>query len=494
MRSFGYLSMAMGACISVATLGCVVDRETNDDGQGGDNAGGSSSSGLDPDKTMLRVVHASADAPPVDVWVKGGSAPLVSGIAYGGATTWVEVEAGTYDLELRVSPSTAADPAVYATGPVTLEKGEKLSAIAAGLIGSTADANKFRVLAVKEEFAPAGSGSAIVRVVHASPDAPTVGIDLHDDDASSPEISNIDRFTDSGAAGFPLTAGESLQIGIAAGGNRVTAFTTPPLPEGEQILVIATGLVAERANEVDGFALLAVGVDGAIGFIKQNPMVYALHASPDAPAVDLYAGDAALVSNISFGQLSKPLQVPPGDYTIDFRAAGADPSGAPAASAKTGALSAGESYLSIATGFLGSSGADGFRLASYEERFDRTNAEAARARLVHGSPDAPAVDIGILNVENRVNPVLVSNISFGDASAADGLDTGTGTIPLGVTPAGSNDTVVASFHVVATAGLRAFAVAAGSLSPEKGESFRLLVVDTQTTPWAVATIHPQPQL
>jgi hypothetical protein len=64
---------------------------------------------------------------------------------------------------------------------------------------------------------------------------------------------------------------------------------------------------------------------------------------------------------------------------------------------------------------------------------------------------------------------------------------------LGVTPADANSTVVASFHVTTAAGLRAFAIASGALSSEKGESFRLLVVDTATSPWSVATIHPQPQ-
>ena len=79
-----------------------------------------------------------------------------------------------------------------------------------------------------------------------------------------------------------------------------------------------------------------------------------------------------------------------------------------------------------------------------------------------------------------------------DASAAPGLSVGTGTIPVGVTPAGQNDTVVASFHAPTFAGLRAFGIASGALSPANGESFRLLVVDTSVTPWAIATVHPQP--
>ena len=69
--------------------------------------------------------------------------------------------------------------------------------------------------------------------------------------------------------------------------------------------------LAEQANQADGFALLAVGPAGALVFVKQNPLVYALHASPDAPAVDLYAGDALLSGGLSFGNIAGPVRVPP---------------------------------------------------------------------------------------------------------------------------------------------------------------------------------------
>jgi hypothetical protein len=446
-------------------------------------------------KAHVRVVHASSDAPAVDLYVAGASEPLLTGLKYGDATDYLEVDAGEYDFELRASPSSASDPVAYRTGPIDLGNKKRITTIAAGLLASDADASKFRVLAYTEEFGPAGGGNAMVRVVHASPDAPSVGIDLHDNDAANPEITGIDRFTASDAAGFTMSAGKAEQIGISANGQRVTAFTTPELPEGAQLFVIATGLTGKLAREADGFALLAIGPDGSLGFIKQNPIVYALHASPNAPAVDAYAGDAELLDNVSFGQLSGALQVPPGDYTLDFFAheeGSTKPASAPAASAKTGMLDRGERYLTIATGLLGHS-TNGFQLASYAEGFDRQTPNEARVRLVHSSPDAPAVDVGILNVEGVVNPVLVSNVSFPQASEPNGIVSGLGTIPLGVTPAGQSSTVVASFHVTTTEGTRAFGIAAGALDPNNGASFRLLVVDTASTPWSVATVHPQPQ-
>jgi hypothetical protein len=128
-------------------------------------------------------------------------------------------------------------------------------------------------------------------------------------------------------------------------------FTTPALPEGAELYVIATGLVAENPRAPDAFTLLAVAETGSIGFIAQNPTVYALHGSPDAPPVDIRVGEALLVQDLAFAELSAPIQVAPGSYDLDFYPTGATP-GVPAASVTTPRVEAGQQYLLIATGFL----------------------------------------------------------------------------------------------------------------------------------------------
>ncbi|HVY47789.1 MAG TPA: DUF4397 domain-containing protein, partial [Minicystis sp.] len=461
---------------------------------GGDSTG--SMQHPDDKKAHVRLVHAAPDAPSVDVYPAGGDTPLVAGLSYGDTSAYLDLAPGTYELELRASPSTSKDPVAYTTDAMVMRAGEKLTAIAAGVFGSSNDGDKFRVLPFEEQFGPPGSGSAMVRVVHCGADAPTVSLDLDDDDPSAPEITGLDRFTDSGAAGFPLTSGRADAIGVVVGGQKLTSFTTPDLPDGADLFVIATGLTKKLARQSDGFALLAVGPDGTIGFVKQDPVVYALHASPDAPAVDAFVGDAKLVDGVSFGRLAAPVQVRPGTYTLDFFAhqdGGARPASPPAASASTGTLEPGQRYLAIATGLLAApSGLPGFQLAAYAEDFALDDASSGRIRVVHASPDAPAVDVGILNVEKTVSPVLVSDLSFGQASDGAGLSSSAGTVPFGVAPAGSDTTVVAALHVPVAAGMRAFGVAAGALDASHGQSFRLLAVDTTTTPWSVATVMPQP--
>jgi len=486
-------SVAFVLGLSLAQAACSVD--TNDASGGAPLPPATPSDPMAPapepraGKAVVRVVHASADAPSVDVYVKGSDKPVVTGLAYGQTSTWLELDPGTYVFELRAAGAKPTDPIAYRTGELAIPAGAKISAIAAGLLGAAGADDAFRVLPIVEGFGAAAVGSARVRVIHAGADAPTVGLDIGNDDPASPETASLARFADTGAEGAALPAGKKLGIGVVAGGARVTAFTTPELPEGANVLVVATGLLGKLARERDGFALLAVGPNGSLGFVKQDPIVYALHGSPDAPRVDAFVGAAEVVDDLGFGELASPVQVPPGTYELDFypHAAGSTrPTGAAAAKGSTGALAAGERYLTIATGFLGSP-TNGFRLASFRDGFALGSGKA-QLRAVHASPDAPEVDLGLAG-PSKIDPVLFSGLAFGQASADEGLGAAPGHLVVGVTPAGQNGSIVARLTVPVTADQRAFVVAGGSLG-NHGQGFRFLVVDTAPSPWTVTTALP----
>jgi hypothetical protein len=431
---------------------------------------------------MVRVIHASPDAPNVDLYVEGIAAAVATDIAYGETTVYLDLDAGMYNFQLRAAGSNPASPPAYETGDLDIAEGAKITAIALGLLASADADDKFRVITYAENFADPGAGNAAVRIIHGSADAPTVAVDVGNDGA--PEVPNFARFAETGAAGVALPAGTEIQIAIWAGAplERVTVFTTPQLPSGAELFVIATGLLGKLPREADGFSLLAAGPAGTIGFIKQNPVVFALHGSPDAPAVDIYAGSSELVDNLAFGELSAPIQVPPGSYDLDFRA---NDDGPIAASATTPALAAGERYLAIASGFLNDTPA--FILLPYADAFALGGSDA-RVRAIHASPDAPAVDIGTV-AANVLTPVPdYTNVSFQDASVASGTSLPVAQLLIGVAPMGDTNPLV-TFDITTAAGLRAYAVAAGSLQGT-GESFRLVIVDTSTYPWVAAEVLP----
>ena len=444
--------------------------------------------GPDAGSAMLRAVHSSPDAPSVDVYAEGIAIPLFTALAYGDASLYAGVPAGMYNIQLRAHPSTEADPVVYETGMIEVAANQTITAIAAGFLAPATPESAFRILPFVEDWGvPA---STLVRIVHAGPDAPTVDIDVGDD--GSAEVTGLERFADTGAEGIALPSGEELQIGIGvSGGDRVTAFTTPALPDGEEMFVIATGTLTTPARADDGFSLLAVFSDGTSAFIKQNPVVYALHGSPDAPAVDIYAGETLLVENIAFGELSGTVQVPPGTYTLYFYVTGTG-TGSPTASFDTPDLMAGGAYLAVAAGELAPEGTEeAFTLLAFEELFDPT--ETARIRAVHASGDAPAVDIGTVDAgTGDIDAVLFQNVSFGEASDAIGLEAPVGDLTIGVAATG-NATPVATFDITTEAGLQTFAVAAGALAPDGvEEAFRLILVVASANPWVGAEVLPNP--
>lgn len=435
---------------------------------------------------MVRVVHASPDAPAVDVYAEGVTAPLIQDLAYGETSAYLDLAAGTYNIQLRAAGSPAGSTPAFETGDLAIPDGAKITAAAVGLLSSSDAADKFRVLPLVENFAAPGTGNAAVRIIHASADAPTVALDVGND--AAPEVTGFDRFADTGEAGVALPANTELQVAVWAGNplSRVTVFTTPQLPDGGELFVIATGLLGKLPRETDGFSLLAVGPNGSIGFIKQNPVVFALHSSPDAPPVDIYAGGAELVNNLSFGEISGAIQVPPASYTLSFRATG---SSAEAAAATTPVLAAGERYLAIASGFLGGTGDQAFTLLPFADAF-ALDTTSPQVRVIHASPDAPPVDVGTVSGGTLTPVADFTNLAYKEGSSASGTTLPVGTLPIGVAATGTT-TPVASFDVGTSAGLRAFAVAAGSLTGT-GETFRLVVVDTGTFPWTAAEVAPNP--
>jgi hypothetical protein len=468
------IALLMMVALAAFVAGCSDD----DDPVGVGNAGYGAS---------IRVVHASPNAPAVDVYAEGVSDPILYNLTYTQTSSYLDLAPGTYNIQLRPHGADPMSAPVYETGDLALPQDAVITAVAAGLLGGMDADTRFRVMPLIEGFSDPGAGNAAVRILHASADAPAVAIDVGND--GTPEISDFARFADTGAEGVALPAGQPLDIGIWAGDplSRVTAFKTPALPAAE-IILIATGLLGELPRDTDGFGLLAVGPQGTVGLIRQNPSVFVLHASPDAPAVDVYAGgtDTELVDNLSFGNLSSAVQVPPAAYNLDIRV---HDGGGVAATVATPELMAGERYLAIASGFVGG-GTPEFTLLPYVDSFEESASPVLR--VVHASPDAPSVDVGLWDEGNKAfTPISdYSDLAFGDASSDAGLPINAMALTVGVAVAGTTDPA-ATFDLSLAGVDRAFGVAAGSLGGT-GESFRLVVVDASQYPWQSVQVMPNP--
>jgi LPXTG-motif cell wall-anchored protein len=116
-------------------------------------------------QARVRVVHASPDAPAVDVWVDGAVA--FSNAPFKGITDYAALAPATYNVQ--VTPTGATTPVVI-EADLALAANTDYTVVAVGLLADIEP-----LVLVDNNSAPA-AGKAHVRFVHASPDAPAVDI------------------------------------------------------------------------------------------------------------------------------------------------------------------------------------------------------------------------------------------------------------------------------------------------------------------------------
>lgn len=427
------------------------------------------------DLARLRAVHASPDAPPVDIYANG--ALLLADVPFSAASGFLEVPAGDYTVDIRAAGAPSASAPVFSVD-LSLMPNQQYTAIASGFLTSTDTADAFRIIPLVEDWGIIDPTAVRVRILHGSPDAPTVAIDVGND--GTLDIPALDRFAETGATGVALPADTPLAVGIATtAGDKVTAFSVPPLPAGGEVTVIAIGELGAHPSFDNGFSALALFRDGTSARILQDPVVYALHASPGAPEVDILAGGAVLTDNLAFRDLSGAIQVPPGAYDLDIEVSA---NGALVGSFTTPDLEAGQRYLATATGFAGGAG-EPFQLVYTVDGFK--DDDAARGIIVHASPDAPPVDIG--GIDGGVFSPVLTGVPFGAQTPARGIRIAPMMYDLGFAVAGDPNPLFTFNGVGVNAGSRVIYLATGSVA---AGDFGVTVVDTTASPWATATVFP----
>ncbi|MFB6218479.1 MAG: DUF4397 domain-containing protein [Halobacteriaceae archaeon] len=198
------------------------------------------------------------------------------------------------------------------------------------------------------------------------------------------------------------------------------------------------------------------------------------HASPDAPNVDVYVDGSKVLSDVPFRAVSDYLEVPADSYRVTVTAAG-DPD----AVVFDGELTLdSEDYTVAAIGEL-SEGT--FRPLVLEDNNGVVFGDSARVRLVHASPDAPAVDVTVAGTDIT----LFDGVAFRESGGY--VEVPAGDYTLEVRPATEDDDgpVVASFDVSLESGDVYTAFAEGYLSPgdePAGEPFGLVVSLDRSAP------------
>ncbi|ARI78278.1 DUF4397 domain-containing protein [Halobacillus mangrovi] len=136
--------------------------------------------------------------------------------------------------------------------------------------------------------------------------------------------------------------------------------------------------------------VLILGVFAPVAFAdnhKDMAKVRVLHASPDAPAVDVYVNGEAVVEGAEFKAATDYMELPAGEHTVEIYAAGTEGEKDPVLSANVN-VEAGMAYTAAAIDNL-----ENLQLKAIQDSMEASEG-MAKVRVGHFIPGAPAVDVG----------------------------------------------------------------------------------------------------
>jgi hypothetical protein len=432
-------------------------------------------------QAQLRVVHASADTPAVDVYVNGVRA--LQSVTFGAASAFSAVTPGNARVQVALAGQAASTAPIDVTAPLTA--GRDYTAIAIGT-GSTGATRLQAVLVDDAGTAPA-AGQVKLRVVHGAPAVPAVDIFVTAPGATLPSTPTISALTfgqqapGASAAALSVPAG-NYQIRARVTGQTAIAYDsgTVALAAGSDIVVVA---VPETGTSLSPVQLLLAPKGGSAAFAKDaRAALRVAHLAPNVAAVDVFLkspGTANSASNRALAGVSFPtdsgfLDLTAGTYDASVALAG---SLAGVIELNGAALARGTSTSVFAIGLLNGVGNQALRLAAYADNRSAV-AGKAKVRVIHLAPDAPAVDVVVLaNGAIAARPVI--NLGFPNATAAP-LELDPGAYVLGIVPTGATTPVLptaAGVSVTLAAGDVKTIVAIGTLAAPGAQPFQLKVLD-----------------
>lgn len=427
----------------------------------------------------LRALHASPDAPPVNISVNGTQA--LGNVDYAQGSGFLPVATASH---VQVEAIIPGGNAVVIDENLSLAYSTDYTVIAVGQVAAPVGA-----LIISNPTAPIAAGKARAQVVHAAPGAPPVDVYVTAPGAS---LAGSTAVNDSPLAYQQYTGRAELPAGsyqirvTLAGDASAVVFTSGTL----NVVAGADLLFAAVPNTGPGpspIRLVALDGQRATTVLDAGTpaSIVAVHASPDAPAVDLLADDQsttgveslALARNVAFPAACRISAVPaPGNYGVSVTAAG-NPS--VVALQFDLAPRKADVVTAIVTGYLGGTPAiQPLALATSE----RSVVTEARLRVTHASPGTGPVDLYLLPDGASL---AAATPSF--AAVPFGADTGQLSIAPGVydvyvTPAGNPGVVAIEAQNLALTGGQVLDVIARDAKPNGSEGAlpQLIVVDHAT--------------
>ncbi|WP_100639966.1 DUF4397 domain-containing protein [Marinobacter salexigens] len=355
--------------------------------------------------SKVRVLHASPDAPAVDVAIDGNV--VLTGVKFQQGTGYLYVPAGTREISVQVG---GADVLIES---FALDEGRFYSIIAQDSVASLD-------LEALDDTERRANGTIDVTVVHASPDAGSVDVNVTAPGAALPAMPTLPNVPFGANATLDPVPAADYQVRIAGAGGSDIVYDSGALAIASDVTVVAV-------NSVKGVSPVSLLVwaesDPVVTAVLSNSAeVRIVHAVEDV-TVDVFVDGEEAKGDFLYGTNTPYLVLPAGDRDVAVAPANGGIGGALATLGGTLTLERGESYTVIAAGDVNQLSKT--RLIVLADRRAPSDAAQADVRLVHAAaaPEAQPVDIFVLPAGGPV----MGEPTFPDVLL--GKDTGYVTVP-----------------------------------------------------------------
>lgn len=261
----------------------------------------------------VRAVHAAPAAPPVNIYVTEPDAelanetPAVAGAAFRDASDFLMIPAADY--RVRITAAGAPD-VLFDSGTVPLEEGDKLTLVA--LESGANSLSPVTLVALtgdpENPSTEIADDRARVRAAHLSPDAPNVDV-LVDGEVVLADVPfpTVSEYLELGSGSYEVDINQAgtmtsvLSESLELVGGDVFTFAAVNFLASLEALVIEDDLTAPEPG---------------------NAHLRVVHASPDAPNVDVLVDDEIVLEDVPFKAASDYLPLAAGEYNIKVNATG----------------------------------------------------------------------------------------------------------------------------------------------------------------------------
>lgn len=255
----------------------------------------------------VRFIHAVPGAPKVDVYVDG--AITANGLAFAEATRFINVQPGPHTVTVNVNGTSQ-----------TVFQGEITATVDLGItVVVQGDSSGLTAAVYEDDLAPARPGALRFTAIHAVQDAPPVDV-LQVTDTVVPLAQGLTFGQPYGSVDIPANAADLIVVPAGAD------VTNPLIKIEKSSLISGTYTTAVIVGALSGSpapTLVVLSEPLQAENAADAALVRLVHASSQAPNVDIYVDDTLIAPNLSFTGVTPHLALPSGEAKISLRAAGA---------------------------------------------------------------------------------------------------------------------------------------------------------------------------